>query len=242
MIEYGSLNSNDTVLDIGAGLGFLTRMIAKKCKKVIAVEIQRALVEALEANLAGFQNVTILSGNILKLSVPDFGKVISIPPYGLSSHLLSWLFERNFECSLLIFQKEFADRLTAAIGSKEYGWLSVVNYFYTETELLDKVPSSSFYPPPKVDSVIVRLARRNPPFDVKDEKLFSQLTRSLFTQRNKKVRSAAVTFLRRSKKLSKQSAAEIAHRLPFSEKRVRELAPEDFGVLSNAFNEEESAF
>lgn len=238
MIDYGSLNSNDIVLDIGAGLGFLTRLMAKQCKTVIAVEAQAELVEALRVNLANASNVNIMSGNVLRLGIPEFNKVVSIPPYGLSSRLLPWLFERNFDCAVLVFQKEFADRLTAHVGSKAYGWLSVLTYYHAQVGLLDVVPKSSFYPQPKIDSIIIRLTpKKPPPFKLKNETLFSQLTRFLFTQRNKKLRSAALSFFRNWKGMQKNNAAKAADELPSSDKRVRELAPEDFGVLANVIDE-----
>lgn len=234
MIDYGSLNPNDIVLDIGAGLGFLTRLMAKQCKTVIAVEAQTELVEALRANLADVPNVNIMRGNILRLNVPGFNKVVSIPPYGLSSRLLPWLFERTFDCAVLVFQREFVDRLTAKVGSKAYGWLSILTYYCMQVRLLDVVPKSSFYPQPKIDSIIIHLTpKKPPPFKLKNETLFSQLVHSLFTQRNKKVRSAALSFFRNWRGMQKNNAAKAADELPLSDKRVRELAPEDFGVLAN---------
>jgi 16S rRNA (adenine1518-N6/adenine1519-N6)-dimethyltransferase len=238
MIDYGSLNSNDTALDIGAGLGFLTRFMAKHCKTVIAVEAQAELIEALRANLANAPNIKIICGNVLRLNVPAFNKVISIPPYGLSSHLLPWLFERDFDSAVFVFQKEFVDRLIAQVGSKDYGWLSVLTYYRVQAEPMDLVPSSSFYPQPKIDSNIIRLTPKKPfPFKLKNEVLFNQLTRSLFTQRNKKVRNAALSFFRKSRNMQKNDAAKAANELPLSDKRVRELAPEDFGVLANVVSE-----
>jgi len=238
MINYGSLNSNDIVLDIGAGLGFLTRLMAKDCKTVIAVEAQAELIEALRTNLANVPNVNIICGNILRLNVPAFNKVVSIPPYGLSSKLLLWLLERDFDSAVLVLQKEFVDRLTAKVGSKDYGWLSVLTYYHAKIEPMDVVPSSSFYPKPKIDSNIIRLIPKKPlPFKLRDEILFNQLTRFLFTQRNKRVRNAALSFFRNSRDMEKDDAAKAADELPMSAKRVRELAPEDFGVLANVIDE-----
>jgi 16S rRNA (adenine1518-N6/adenine1519-N6)-dimethyltransferase len=243
VIGYGMLNLSDTVLDIGSGLGFLTRLLAKECKAVIAVEVQAELVKALRERLANVSNVKILSGNVLKLNIPVFNKVVSIPPYGLSSHLLPWLFERNFDCAVLVLQKEFAYHLTAHVGSKAYGWLSILTYYRAKVEPLDLVPPSSFYPQPKVDSIIIRVSpKKPPPFKLKNETLFLQLMRSLFTQRNKKVRNAALSFFRCSRHMQKEAAVEAAKGLPLSEMRVRELTPEDFGVLANVISETEDIF
>jgi 16S rRNA (adenine1518-N6/adenine1519-N6)-dimethyltransferase len=228
---------NDVVLDIGAGLGFLTRVLAKTCKSVLAVEIDKSLVRILRRQFCNVPNVRIIEGDVLKASIPDFNKVISIPPYGISSRLLLWLFERNFDCAVFVFQREFANRLLAEVGSEDYGWLTVLTYYYANVELFDDVPKWLFYPPPEVDSVIVRLKpREKPPFKLKSEDMFRQVVQSLFTQRNRKVKNAVQIFLKNACKTMPEEATRIADTIPFSERRVRELAPEDFGALANAFS------
>lgn len=235
MVNYASLTQDDTVLDIGAGLGFLTSFMAKKCKTVLAVEADVQLASILCEQLAGTANVEIVQGDILKSDVPFFNKVVSTPPYSIASRLLLWILNRDFDCSVLIFQKEFANRLTASVGSQDYGWLAVLTYYYAEVELLDDVPKSLFYPPPKVDSVITRLIpKRSRLSKLEHETAFKRFVQMLFTQRNKKVRNAMVPYLKTVRGVSKKDATAIAEVLPFFGKRVRELAPEDFGVLANA--------
>jgi len=232
---FASLGSDDVVLDVGAGLGFLTRFLAEKCKLVLAVEIDSKLVQCLQEQLKDVRNVKIIKGDVLKVQIPQFNKVVSIPPYHISSQLLQWLFHKNFECAVLIFQKEFTQRLAAPIGSEKYGWLTVVAYYYVETELLDEVPAWMFYPQPEVDSIIVRLKpKKPPPFSLKNEKMFWQLTRLLFTQRNRKVKNAAFSFVKGRFPKKLETNAKMLDHIPFSDRRVRELAPEDFGALANA--------
>lgn len=222
------------MLDVGAGLGFLTRFLADRCERVLAVESDSGLVKILCDQLEDLSNVEIIKGNVLRVSTPHFDKVVSIPPYRISSPLLLWLFGRRFDCGVLIFQKEFANRLAASVGSENYGWLTVVAYYYAEVELLDKVPRWMFYPQPEVDSVIVRLkSKRPPPFNLKNEALFKQLVQALFTRRNRKVRNVVPHFLKRTQATAAKDVDEIAKSLPFQDKRVRELAPEDFGALAN---------
>lgn len=232
MASYASLTHNDTVLEIGAGLGFLTRLLSQRSKRVIAVEADPRLVRVLRAELKDLDNVELMKGNILRLSVPPFNKVVSNPPFYISSPILFWLLEKRFDCAVLTFQKEFAERLVAAVGSKEYGRLTIMAYRKADVELLDPVPKEVFYPTPDVDSYIVRLKPKPSPFAVKDEKVFSDLVRTLFTQRNKKMRKAVIPFLVRLG-IEKENAMEIADSLPYHDKRVRELAPEDFGALTN---------
>ena len=230
--SYATIDRNDVVLDIGAGLGFLTRFLAKKCKRVLAVESDVRLVTVLHEQLKDLANVEIIEGDILRVHVSEFNKVVSIPPYYISSSLLSWLFNRNFECAVLIFQKEFASRLVASIGSEDYGWLTVVTYQRVEVELLNEIPKRIFYPEPEVNSIIVRLTpKRPPPFTVKNKALFQQLAQSLFRQRNRKVRNAVLPIIKC--KHATKNTVKLADSLPFHDKRVRDLAPEDFGALAN---------
>jgi 16S rRNA (adenine1518-N6/adenine1519-N6)-dimethyltransferase len=233
--DYASLGKADVVLDAGAGFGFLTRFLANNCKAVIAVEKDPHVAEVLREQLRGVANVTVVEGDVLKAALPEFNKVVSIPPYYLSSRLVTWLFERKVECAVLILQREFVGRLVAAVGSEDYGWLTVVACYSAKVELLDAVPQSLFYPPPEVDSVIVRLTPwKAAPFEVKNEAFFKRMARWLFTQRNKKLCNALLPFIKSTLKMTKEDAEKVAGTFPFREKRVRELPPEAFGVLANA--------
>jgi len=232
MISYASITKDDIVLEVGAGLGFLTQLLSRECKKVVAVEVDPKLIKILREELHGLQNVDIIEGDVLTLSVPPFNKVVSTPPYSISSPLLFWLLERKFDCAVLTFQKEFAERLAASMDSKDYGRLTVTTYYRAEVELLDSVPRNLFYPSPDVDSMVVRLRQREPPFQVEDEETFLELVQILFTQRNKKVRNAIIPFLHK-RGIKGKNAVGLADSLPFHDKRVRGLAPEDFGALAN---------
>jgi len=235
MTDYASLDSNDVVLDVGAGLGYLTSFLARKCKSVLAIESDIRLAKVLQEQLKDLPNIEIIEGDALKVQIPQFNKVVSIPPYNLSSSLLLWLFSKNFDCAVLIFQKEFVHRLVASFGREDYGWLTVVAYYYVMVELLDEVPKWMFYPQPEVNSVIVRLKpKRPPPFTLKNEALFKQLVQMLFTRRNRKVRNAVLPFIKNMHLASRKDAAKLADSLLFHDRRVRELAPEDFGELANA--------
>lgn len=233
LIDYAELALEDIVLEIGAGLGFLTELLAKRADRVIAVEIDPRLVRVLRKRFRGMDNIEIVQGDILKLDIQGFNKVVSTPPYSISSHLFFWILNSTFSLAVLTFQKEFAARLTAPVGSDDYCRLSVMSYYKAWIELLDEVPKEAFYPPPEVDSVIVRIKpRETSPFKVENEEVFQNVVRALFTQKNKKVRNAAVLYFRECG-LDKQEAQKLASELPFSEKKVRDLAPEDFGEIAN---------
>jgi 16S rRNA (adenine1518-N6/adenine1519-N6)-dimethyltransferase len=236
--EYACLTQNDAVLDAGAGFGFLTRFLADKCRAVVAVEKDPRIAKVLHEQVKGLGNVTVVEDDVLKAELPEFNKIVAIPPYYLSSRLVTWLLQRKIDCALLILQREFANRLVADVGSEDYGWLTVIACHDAKVELLDEVPKTMFYPQPEIDSMIVRLTPwKTALFNVKDEAVFNHLVRWLFTERNKKVGNALVPFLKTTRKLAKEEAKKLAATAPFREKRVRELAPKDFGELANAFAE-----
>jgi len=240
MISYASLNMEDVVLEVGSGLGFLTQLLSQRCKKVIAVEVDAKLMQVLRKQFQNVENIELIEDDVLKASIPSFNKVVSTPPYSISSPLFFWLLEKPFNIAVLTFQKEFAERLTAPVGSKDYSRLTVASYYRADAELLDYVPRTAFYPPPDVDSLIVRLKPKpKPPFKVKDEKAFFELVQTVFTQRNKKLRNAILRFLYRQG-VAREKAQELADSLTFHDKRVRELAPEDLGALANEVLEKTS--
>jgi 16S rRNA (adenine1518-N6/adenine1519-N6)-dimethyltransferase len=235
MADSVALDANDVVLDIGAGLGFLTRFIAGKCRNVLAVEFDSRLVKVLHEQLCGLSNVEVIEGDVFKAKIPPFNKIVSIPPYQVSSRLLTWLFDKKFDCAVLIFQKEFAERLVASVSSESYSWLTVLTYYHLQVELFDVVSRAVFYPQPEVDSIIVFLKpKQEPPFTLKDAELFKPMLQSFFTQRNRKVRNAILPFLKGTLGFDSKTARKMTDAIPFHDRRVRELAPEDFGVLANA--------
>jgi 16S rRNA (adenine1518-N6/adenine1519-N6)-dimethyltransferase len=229
MVSYASLSKDDVVLEIGAGFGALTKVLSPLCKRVVAVEIDYKLAEVLGVEVAGLDNVLLVEGDVLKVTIPPFNKVVSNPPFSISSPILFWLLEKGFDLAVLTFQKEFAERLAAPVGSKDYSRLTVETYYRAEVELMENVPREAFIPPPDIDACIVRLKpRKIAPFRLNNEGMFHELVRALFTQRNKKMRNAIAGFLR---KLGREKVE--ADSLLFHDKRVRELAPEDFGAIAN---------
>jgi 16S rRNA (adenine1518-N6/adenine1519-N6)-dimethyltransferase len=233
LVSYADLSRDDIVLEAGAGFGFLTRLLAERCRKVVAFEVDPKLVQALRKQLAGLENVELVEGDILEAKIPPFDKVVSTPPYSISSPLLFKLLEQSFKSAVLTFQQEFARRLAAPVGSKDYSRLTVATYYKADVELLDRVPRTVFFPSPDVDSTIVKLKpKKEPPFHVNDESEFFELLKTVFTQRNKKLRNAVLNYLLK-KRMTKVKAQELADSLTFHDKRVRDLAPEDFGALTN---------
>lgn len=232
--SYASLNEKDSVIDIGSGFGFFSFFLSSKCKAVVSVEKDSQLVVILRERLKHLSNVKVIEGDVFEAELPFFNKAVSLPPYYLSSQLVIWLLDKSPDCSILIVQKEFADRLTAKTSSKQYSWLSVSTFQAAEVDLLEEVPRWVFYPEPKVDSVVIRIKPwAIPPFEPKSVHFFRHLTRWLFTQRNKKVSNAISPFLRSELKMKKSEAEERISSLPFLEMRPREMAPEEFGIIAD---------
>ena len=231
MVSYASLSKEDTVLEAGAGLGFLTECLADVAGQVIAVEIDLRLIDVLKDRLRSCGNVRLMQGDILKLTIPSFDKVVSTPPYSMSSPLLFWLFEKKFELAVLAFQEEFASRLAASVGSKDYGRLTIAAYYRAEVELLDRVQKELFWPSPNVDSRIVRLKPRKAPFSVDDESFFFEMVNAVFTQRNKKLRNAVMPLFSKYR-MPKAEARGLADSLPFHSRRPRELSPEEINLVA----------
>jgi len=232
MVLHASLNKKDAVLEIGAGLGALTERLAEKAGKVIAVEVDPRLMQVLRERMRSRVNVALIEGDVLKLSIQGFEKVVSTPPYSISSPILFWLLETKYELAVLSFQEEFAERLAAQVGSSDYGRLTVTTYYRSEVELLDVITKDSFWPSPNVDSRVVRLKPKKPPFQIDDEGFFSEVVRVIFTQKNKKLRNAVLPLIGKYG-VPKTEALRLADTFPFHTRRPRELAPEEIGLVAN---------
>ena len=194
------LTHSDTVLEIGAGRGELTRLIAQKAKKVIALEIDPCLCAILRDNLNGLSNVEIINRDVLKFDLdsrlPKPGgklKVFGNIPYYISTPIIERFFEHRdrIDSIFITVQKEFARRMCAKPGSKDYGAFSCFVQYYSEPKMLLEISKGSFFPVPKVDSCLVRLKMRDKPaVDAQDEALLFKVIRSAFNQRRKILRNS----------------------------------------------------
>ena len=233
LVEAADLESTDTVLEIGPGTGSLTSIIEKQAGRVIAIEKDPALTNLLRRKFAESKNVQIIEGDILKTPLPKFDKVVSTPPYNISSKLVLLLLKKRFERLVLILQKEFAERLLAQSGSKNYGRLTVMVSHKANTSLIDIVPKYAFHPPPKVDSAIVKLTPKEPRSRVFNEQLFCDLVRELFTQRRRRLQKPILRLLRRYG----DKGNILLPRLSIPEKRVYQTTVEEFETLTNELYE-----
>jgi len=233
-VQYANVGESDTVLEIGPGLGILTKIMSERAKRVIAIEMDPVTADYLRREI---RNAEIITGDVLKVSLPSFDKVVSNLPFNISSPLTFRLLDRDFELGILMYQKEFAQRLGATKGSSDYSRLSVNAYYRAKCEILETVPRSAFYPEPRVDTSIVKIVPRSPPFKVAKEDHFLRLVKALFNHRRKQIGNS---LLLEWKELcdSKETMRQIVTSLPDKERRVEDLSPEEIGELSNWISEE----
>ncbi|HQE72048.1 MAG TPA: 16S rRNA (adenine(1518)-N(6)/adenine(1519)-N(6))-dimethyltransferase RsmA, partial [Methanothrix soehngenii] len=181
IVSHADLGLEDWVLEIGPGEGILTRELAARAGRVYAVEIDPDLAASL-CNTA--PNVMVIHADALTVRLPQYNKIVSNLPYNISSKITYRLLSRSFDLAVLMFQKEFAQRLKAEPASKIYGRLGMVAGFFSHIEILQNVSRKAFRPVPDVDSAIVRLRPRTERPQV-DPRAFMRLADILFRNRRK---------------------------------------------------------
>lgn len=191
-------DSETGVIEIGPGIGVLTRELAKTAKKVIAIELDERLKKILPETLSVLDNVEVIYGDALKLDLNEIIKeklsccksvaVCANLPYYITSSVIMNLLESRLPITsvTVMVQKEAAQRLCAEVGTREAGAVSVAVSYYAEPHILFGVSRASFMPPPNVDSAVIQLKiRKEPPIKVKNEKEFFRLVKCCFSQRRK---------------------------------------------------------
>ncbi|NOT43977.1 MAG: ribosomal RNA small subunit methyltransferase A [Acidobacteria bacterium] len=201
LVKALSPASSDTFLEIGPGRGALTRPLARRVSRVVAVEIDRGLAAALPTAL-GADNVVVVCDDFLQVDIDHIlgtalrpVRVVGNLPYNLSTPILFRLIALAgdgavFSDATLMLQREVADRLVATPGSSDYGALAVQVALVADVERLLVLPPGAFRPPPAVRSAVVRLRFRPPAFDIGDRKVFETVTRGVFLQRRKMLGNA----------------------------------------------------
>lgn len=237
IVNSFAATKDDVVVEIGAGLGVLTKYLVEDCKHLIAVEIDRHLIEKLKHQFSMLENFTLLEGDFLKMDFePYFSerplRIIGNIPYHITSPVIFKIFEvRQFFKNLqLMIQREVGQRIVAKPSTKDYGILSVFSQFYSKPQLVFHVSPNVFKPKPDVESSVINWDFENAPeFQVKDMELFRAVVRSSFNQRRKMLRK------------SLQKLPEISHKLGEIKfdlrKRPEELIVDEFVELSNLLSD-----
>ncbi len=252
IVETAEVRPDDVVLEIGAGIGTLTRALAEKAAKVIVIEVDRHLSPILEETLAGCDNVKVVFGNALNINFDElisdqtggrYGptgspyKIVANLPYYITTPLIMHSLENRFNVSLMVFmiQKEVAERMVALPGSKEYGALTLGVNYYCDPQLVIRVPQKVFLPQPEVESMVVRLRRREtPPVPVEDEGIFFRVVRAAFGQRRKTLVNALSGAFQG---LEKSMIARMLNDIGIDPARRGEtLSLQEFAVVANALS------
>lgn len=197
IVSAAKITEEDCVLEIGPGIGTMTQYLAEAAREVVAVEIDKQLIPILQDTLSGYDNVTVINGDILKVDINRLVeernggrpvKVVANLPYYITTPIVMELFESRvpLESVTIMVQKEVADRMQVGPGTKEYGALSLAVQYYAKPEIVANVPPNCFIPRPNVGSAVIRLTRYGePPVRVEDEDKMFALIRASFNQRRK---------------------------------------------------------
>ena len=197
IIKAAQISTEDCVLEIGPGIGTMTQYLAETAGKVVAVEIDKALIPILEETLGPYENVTVLQGDILKVNIGELAekyhkgkplKVVANLPYDITTPIIMGLFEKKvpLDSITVMVQKEVAERMRAKPGTKDYGALSLAVQYYAVPQIVANVPPNCFMPRPAVGSAVVKLTCfEKPPVEVKSERFLFALIRAAFNQRRK---------------------------------------------------------
>ena len=243
IVDEAGIDEDDCVLEIGPGIGTMTQYLCERAGRVIAVEIDKALIPILNDTLSSYSNVEIINEDILKVDITNLCnkynngrpiKVVANLPYYITTPIIMGLFESGcpLESITIMVQKEVADRMKCGPGSKDYGALSLAVQFYSNPEIVANVSPESFIPKPGVGSTVIRLTRYpKPPVEVDDEKYMFKLIRAAFNMRRKTMVNSLMSG---NLGLTKEEILSAIDKLNLSPQvRGEALTLNEFAALSN---------
>jgi len=236
-VRLAKVEPTDDVVEVGAGFGSLTLALAGAARSVKAIEFDHRLVTALQETAGDLSNVEVVSADALDVDYRSLldessHRFISNLPYNIATPLIAKLLEDvpEFTDFVVLVQREVGERLTASPGSKAYGAVSVLVAYHCATEVLGKVPPTVFWPPPKVESILVRLSRVPPKVKTPSKELMT-VVRSAFSQRRKTLRNALSSVLA----IDVQKVERVLEHAGISPAaRAEELGVEDFDRLARS--------
>ncbi|WP_087946536.1 16S rRNA (adenine(1518)-N(6)/adenine(1519)-N(6))-dimethyltransferase RsmA [Clostridium pasteurianum] len=238
IVEGAEVSKEDFVIEIGPGVGTLTRKLLNAAKSVCAIELDSDLLPILEQELKDYDNFMLVHKDALKVDFNEITareksvKLVANLPYYVTTPIISKLLTGGyvFKSLTIMIQKEVAERIAAKPNCKEYGALSLLVQYYCDTKIIRKVSPESFIPRPKVESIVIRLDRLSEPrVKVKSEKLFFTIIRNAFNMRRKTLWNAL-----KQLKLSKENLENAFLAAEIDPKRRGEtLSIEEFGKLSD---------
>ena len=242
MAKSCGVTKNDSVLEIGPGIGVLTFELASLANKVVAVELDKRLIPVLNETLNEFNNVKIINSDILKIDIKNLiekefsGQRIFVCanlPYYITSPVIMKLLESKLpiESITVMVQKEAAERICAEPGTRNSGAISLAVRYYSDPKILFNVSRGSFLPSPNVDSTVIKLSLlKTPPVSVKDEKLFFNTIKASFSKRRKTILNSLSAGL----SIPKEVTSDMLKRSSLSNNlRAEQLTLENFAAISN---------
>ena len=244
IIAAAEITKDDCVLEIGPGIGTMTQYLACAARKVVAVEIDKALIPILEDTLSDYDNARVINNDVLKVDIAKLAeeenggkpiKVVANLPYYITTPIIMGLFENHvpIKSITVMVQKEVADRMQVGPGTKEYGALSLAVQYYAKPEIVAIVPPNCFMPRPNVGSAVIRLTRhKEVPVQVNDEKLMFKIIRASFNQRRKTLANGLnnAPDIHLSKEVIQESIEELGVPVTI---RGEALTLQQFAQLSN---------
>lgn len=249
MAELCGADENTAVLEIGPGIGVLTKELAKVAKKVVSVEVDTRLIPVLGKTLAEFDNVTIIEGDILSISLDELFKehfknmrvvVCANIPYYITTPIVMKLLESRIpvESVTVMIQKETAERFCAEIGSRGCGAITVSAGYYASSHMLFEVDRNSYFPAPNVDSAVIKMdVYKEPPVSVINEKDLFKVIKSAFSQRRKTIYNSISS----GASISKSKLAEILESCNIPQNaRAEQLRLTDFAAIANELSKSET--
>ncbi|HCW05245.1 MAG TPA: 16S rRNA (adenine(1518)-N(6)/adenine(1519)-N(6))-dimethyltransferase [Clostridium sp.] len=238
IVEGAQVGKEDFVIEIGPGVGTLTRELLKKAKAVCAIELDKSLISILQQELKDFDNFQLINEDALKVNFNEIigeeksVKLVANLPYYVTTPIIIILLTGRypFNSLTIMIQKEVAERMNASPGGKDYGSLSLLVQYYCRTEIIRKVSPVSFIPRPKVDSIVIKLEKLDSPrVEVEDEKLFFSIIRDAFNMRRKTLSNAL-----KNVGLSKENLNKAFEEAGIDPRRRGEtLSIEEFAKLSD---------
>ncbi|WP_432662264.1 16S rRNA (adenine(1518)-N(6)/adenine(1519)-N(6))-dimethyltransferase RsmA [Wukongibacter baidiensis] len=243
IIDGAEITKDDTIIEVGPGIGTLTQYLAEEAKRVLCIEIDKTLIPILGETLKDYENTEVINTDVLKVDLKELVetkldgervKVVANLPYYVTTPIIMKFLEEEVPVKdiVVMVQKEVADRLKAKPNTKDYGSLSVAVQYFCEPEIVTRVPKTVFIPNPNVESTVIRLkVLDNPPVEVTDRKVFHSVVRASFAKRRKTLLNS-LSFGNLG--IDKEQIKECLMACDIDPKRRGEsLTIEEFAALSN---------